>query len=101
MKTSQIVAKGIVRLFFLLLVLATIPLFQADGAKLQHLYIVANNKWLFFFPALLIVAFVFFFIRCTIKKYTETDINWVLVVNTVVLMAYGAAIYLRVYQLIK
>jgi len=101
MKTSQIVAKAIVRFFFLALVLATIPLFQADGAKLQHLYIVANNKWLFVFPVLLLVAFVYFFVRCTIKKYTETDMNWVLVVNTVVLMAYGATIYIRVYELIK
>jgi len=101
MKTSQIVAKAVVRFFFLALVLATIPLFQADGDKLHHLYIVANNKWLFFFPILLMVAFLYFFIRCNMKKYTETEMNWVLVVNTIVLMAYGATIFIRVYELIK
>ncbi len=101
MKTSQIVAKVVVRLFFLSLLLAAIPLFQVDSSKLQHLYIAAKNKWLFFFPLLLIVGFVYFFTRCTTKKYTDPDSNWLLVINTFVLMAYCATLYFKVYELVR
>jgi len=101
MKHSSIIAKAVSRLFILLLLLATVPLFQADSSKLQHLYIVTKSKWLFVFPVLLITSFVYFFIRCTINKYSETDSNWVLVVNTVVLMIYCATLFARVYELIK
>ena len=101
MKYSSIAAKAVSRLFILLLLFATIPLFQADSSKLQHLYIVTKSKWLFFFPILLIVSFVYFFIRCTIKKYTEPDSNWLLVVNTLVLMIYCATLFARVYELVK
>ena len=99
MKTSAIVAKAVTRLFLLLLVLAVVPLFQVDSNKLQHLYIVSKSKWLFVFPVILIGGFIYFFIRCTIKKYTEHDSNWLLVINTLILMAYCATVFMRVYQL--
>jgi len=99
MKTSGIVAKAVSRLFLLLLVLAVVPLFQADGSKLQHLYIVTSSKWLFIFPVILIGSFVYFLVRCIIKKYNEPDSNWLLVINTLILMAYCATIFVRVYQL--
>ncbi|HTD39718.1 MAG TPA: hypothetical protein VK671_03790 [Mucilaginibacter sp.] len=99
MKTSGIVAKAVTRLFLLLLVLAVVPLFQTDSSKLQHLYIVSRSKWLFIFPVILIGGFVYFFIRCTIKKYSEPDSNWLLVINTLILMAYCATVFVRVYQL--
>jgi len=100
MKTSGIVAKAVSRLFLLLLVLAIVPLFQVDTGKLQHLYIVASSKWLFIFPVMLIGGFVYFLIRCIINKYNEPDSNWLLVINTLILMAYCATIFVRVYQLI-
>lgn len=99
MKTSGIVAKAVSRLFLLLLVLAVVPLFQADPNRLQHLYIVSKSKWFFVFPVILIGGFVYFLIRCTIKKYTEPDSNWLLVINTLILTAYCATVLLRVYQL--
>src|ERR1700712_4576940 len=98
MKISGIVAKAVTRLFLLLLVLAVVPLFQANGEKLQHLYIVTKSKWLFVFPIILIGGFVYFFVRCTIRKYTEPDSNWLLVLNTLILMAYCATVFVRVYQ---
>jgi Kef-type K+ transport system membrane component KefB len=97
--TSGIIAKSVARLFLLLLLLAIIPLFQVDGSKLQHLYIVSKSKWLFVFPVILVGGFVYFFIRSTINKYKEPDINWLLVINTFVLMAYCATLFFRVYQL--
>ena len=101
MKTSRIVAKVVTRLFFLLLLLAIIPLFQADITKLQHIYIVGKNKWTLMFPGLLLAGFVFLFIQCTFKKYSVPDLNWLLVINTLVLMAYCATFYMQVYELIK
>ncbi len=99
MKSSGFIAKVVARLFLLLLLLAIVPLFQVDSDKLQHLYIVTKSKWLFVFPVILIGGFVYFFIRCTIKRYTEADSNWLLVINTLVLMAYCATLFIRLYEL--
>ncbi|HTE02308.1 MAG TPA: hypothetical protein VK668_23625 [Mucilaginibacter sp.] len=101
MKTSQIVAKAVTRLFILLLLLASIPLFQADSAKLHHIYFVGNNKWTLVFPGLLLAGFIGLFIYCSIKKFSIPDLNWVLVINTLVLMAYCATLYMRIYEIIK
>ena len=99
MKNSAIIAKSVSRLFILSLILATIPLFQVDSAKFHQLYFVTKSKWVFVFPIVLIVGFLYFFIRCTIKKYTEPDANWLLVINTLVLMTYCATLFIRVYEL--
>ncbi len=99
MKTSSIIAKTVSRLFLLFILLTIIFLFQGDSSKLQHLYIVTKSRWLFVFPVILIGGFVFFFIRCTIKKYTEPDSNWLLIINTLVLMAYCATLFIRIYEL--
>lgn len=99
MKTSGIIAKSVSRLFLLLLLMGIVPLFKADNSKLQHLYIVAGHQWLFIFPAVLVISFVYFFIRCTIKRYQEIDSNWLLVVSTVILAAYCATIFMKIYQL--
>jgi cytochrome bd-type quinol oxidase subunit 2 len=101
MKTSQIVAKACVRLFFLLLLIATFPFFQGDNSKLHQLYFVMPNKWLMIFPALLVVGFIILFITCTVNKYKDTNLNWVLVVNTAVLLACGISVYFRVLSLVK
>jgi hypothetical protein len=101
MKTSQVVAKVVSRLFLLLLLLAVIPLLQADSNKLQHIYLSGNSKWTLVFPGLLLAGFVGLFIYCTIKKYSVPDINWLLVINTVVLTAYCATLYVRIYELIR
>jgi len=99
MKTSGIVAKAVSRLFLLLLVLAVVPLFQVDRNKLKHLYIVTSSKWLFAFPVILVGGFVYFLIRCILNKYKEPDSNWLLVVKTLILMAYCATLFIKVYQL--
>jgi len=51
------------------------------------------------FPIILIVGFVSLLIICTKKKYSEPDLNWLLVLNTVILIFYGIAIYIRVYHM--
>jgi hypothetical protein len=101
MKSSQLVAKVVVRLFLFLLLLALVPFFTGDTSKLQHIYFTGQNKWVLVFPGLLAAGFITLFILCTIKKYSKPDLNWLLVLNTLVLMAYGITLYIRIYQLIK
>jgi hypothetical protein len=101
MKSSRFAAKLVTRLFFLLLVLAVVPLFQADGSKLHNLYFATKHWWILIFPVVLVGGFVTLFIGCTMQKYTKPDWNWLLVVATVVLMAYCATIYIQVLKLVR
>jgi cation transport ATPase len=101
LKTSQIAAKVIVRLFFILLLISLVPFMQGDNHKLQDLYFTTTHKWIFIFPCILILGFIAMLVICTIKKYKEADINWLLVLNTTILLAYGATLYIRVWHLVK
>jgi hypothetical protein len=98
MKISQIVAKAIVRVFLLLLLISTIPFIAGNNPKLQNFQFVIHQKWTLVFPAILIIGFVTLLITCTIKRYKQVDLNWLLVVNTVVLLAYFATIALAIYR---
>ena len=98
MKTSQIAAKAVVRVFLLLLLASTIPFLKGDNVKLEQFNFVIPQKWTLIFPSILILSFVGLLITCTVRKYKLTDLNWLLVVNTLVLIAYGIAIFMRVYQ---
>jgi hypothetical protein len=103
MKISSIAAKVAVRLFLFLILLALLPLFTGHtlDAQLQNIYITTNNKWVLVCPILLILGFIALLVLCTIKKYTKPDLNWLLVLNTVILIVYGAAVYIRIYHLIN
>lgn len=101
MKTSQIAAKAVVRIFFILLLASLIPYFTGNNQKLQHFNFVISHTWTLIFPALLIAGFIGLLIACTVKKYKVIDLNWLLVVNTLVLIAYGVAVFIRVYQAIS
>jgi quinol-cytochrome oxidoreductase complex cytochrome b subunit len=101
MKTSQIAAKFVVRLFFILLLIALVPFFQGNSDKLQHLYLNPKNTWTLAYPILLIIGFITLLVLCSIKKYSQQDLNWFLVLNTVILLIYGATLYFRIYQIIK
>ncbi|MES2267237.1 MAG: hypothetical protein V4520_10775 [Bacteroidota bacterium] len=100
MKTSQIAAKVVTRLFFFLLLIAIVPFLQGDTAKLQNIYLSPTHGWTLIFPILLILGFIALLVICSIKKFSETDLNWLLVLNTVMLMAYGVTIYISIYKLI-
>jgi hypothetical protein len=101
MKTSQIAAKLIVRLFFILLLIALVPFLKGEGDKLQGLYLMPKQAWTLVFPILLILGFIALLIICSIKKYNKPDLNWLLVLNTIVLIVYGATLYVHIFQLIK
>ncbi len=101
MKASQIAAKAIVRLFFILLLVSLFPFMQGDNSKLHQLYFTTHHKWIFIFPIILVVAFITLLITCTIKKYKEMDLNWLLVLNTAILLAYGVTLYIRIWHFVK
>jgi Na+-driven multidrug efflux pump len=101
MKASQIAAKVIVRLFFILLLIAVVPFMQGDDHKLQNLYFTTTHKWIFIFPCILILGFISLLVICTIKKYRELDLNLLLILNTLILLAYGVTLYIRVWHLVK
>ena len=99
MKVSKLVTKIVVRVFFILLLAVSVPFFAADHSKFQNIYFAFPHKWEMIFPAILIISFFFLLIICAIKKYSEPELNWLLVVNTVVLLAYAIAIFIRVSRL--
>ena len=100
MKASQLAAKIVTRLFFILLLVALIPFFQGNNYKLKHLYLTTPNKWTLAFPILLMLGFIALFVICSIKKYKEADLNWLLVLNTAILIVYGATLAMRIYQMV-
>jgi hypothetical protein len=101
MKNSRFAAKLVTRLFFLLLLFAIIPLFKVDSSKLNQLYFVPSHRWIWVFPGILVASFVTLFTGCTMQRYTKPDWNWLLVVNTLVLLAYCASLYIRVLHLVS
>ena len=100
MKVSRIAVKIATRLFLILLVMGLLPALQGDQSKLQHVYLTFHHKWEMVFPAVLILGFIGLLVYCIIKKYQEPDMNWLLVLNTVILIVYGIAIYIRVYHMV-
>jgi cytochrome bd-type quinol oxidase subunit 2 len=101
LKASQIAAKVVTRLFFILILVACIPYMQGDNHKLNNLYFTTQHKWLFAFPILLIIGFISLLVVCTVKKYKELDLNLLLILNTLILLAYGTMLYIRVWHLVK
>jgi hypothetical protein len=103
MKASQIAAKVVVRLFLFLVLLALVPVFTGTSIdkQLQGIYVITNNKWILAYPILLILGFITLLIICTIKKYSKPDLNWLLVINTLMLIAYGITVIIRISHLIK
>ncbi|MDB5018292.1 MAG: hypothetical protein JWQ84_3124 [Mucilaginibacter sp.] len=100
MKVNRLVTRIVIRVFFILLFAAMVPFFTGDQTKLQHIYFSFHHKWEMIFPVVLLVGFVALLITCAIKKYNEPDLNWLLVLNTVILIAYGIAIYIRVIHMV-
>lgn len=101
MKASQIAAKAIVRVFFILLLFGLIPFAQGDNTQMKNLYFAPKHAYMLAFPILLILGFIALLVVCAIKKYSRPDLNWLLVVNTVVLIAYTTTLYYSIYHLIK
>jgi len=101
LKASQITAKVIVRLFFILLLVSLAPFMEGDNHKLKNLYFTTHHTWIFIFPCVLIIGFISLLVTCTLKKYKEMDLNWLLVLNTAILLTYSITLYIRIWHLVK
>jgi hypothetical protein len=99
MKASQIAAKIATRLFLIFLCIALVPFFQGDTSKLRNIYLNGTNIWSLIAPVLLMLGFIILFVMVSLKKYKEADLNWLLVLNTAVLLAYGITLFVRIYQM--
>jgi hypothetical protein len=99
MKVSKLVTKIVLRIFIILLVAAFVPLLQGDQSKLQHIYLTFHYSWQLIFPAIIIISFLFLLFTCAIKKFNEPEMNWLLVVNTIVLTGYGIAVFIKVMNM--
>jgi len=97
---SKSVTKIAVRVFFILVLFALVPFFYGDQNKFRHIYFAFPQKWQMIFPLIIITAFLFLLITCAIKKFNDPELNWLLVVNTIVLTAYGVAIFIKVTHMV-
>ena len=100
MRASRLVTKIVVRAFFILLLVALVPVWYGDHNKLQNIYLTFRHPWEIAFPAILIVSFIFLLATCAIKRYAEPELNWLLVLNTCILLVYGIAIVIRISHMI-
>jgi hypothetical protein len=95
MKLSKFFAKLMVRMFFILILAAGVGIWQG-GDKLKHLGYINLLQWRMIFPALLIGGFIGLLLAASIKKYNNMELNWLLVVNTLMLIIYAMAIFMKV-----
>lgn len=99
---SQFTAKLLVRLFILLLLFAFAPvvLEQETTRSYNETFVYIENKWALIFPGLLFLSFLTLLILSLRYKYQKTDLNWMLSLNTALLIIYVAMVYVRLYPII-
>ncbi len=99
---SKFVAKLLVRLFMLLLLFAFAPaILETKMARpLSSTFVYIQNKWAFIFPGILFLSFLTLLIVTLRHKYQKTDLNWMLSLNTGLLIAYVIMLYAKLYPLI-
>ncbi|MBK1439764.1 hypothetical protein JHJ32_07200 [Parapedobacter sp. ISTM3] len=99
---SKFAAKLLVRLFILLLLFAFAPaiLEQETVRPLGQTFVYIEHKWAFIFPGLLFLCFLALLILTLRHRYQKTDLNWMLSLNTLLLIIYVIMLYARLYPLI-
>lgn len=99
---SKFTAKLLVRLFIILLLLAFAPfiLKRQTGGSLAQTYFYIENKWAFIFPGILFLSFIILLVLTLRQKYQAIDLNWMLSLNTALLIGYVVLLYIRIYPII-
>ena len=99
---SKFVAKLLVRLFMLLLLFAFAPaVLETKLARpLSATFVYIQNKWAFIFPGILFLSFLTLLIITLRHKYQKTDLNWMLSLNTGLLIVYLILLYTKLYPVI-
>lgn len=100
--TSKFIAKLLVRLFILLLLFAFAPVILEEkmARPLSETFVYIDNKWAFIFPGLLFLSFVVLLILTLSSKYQKADLNWMLSLNTALLVIYVIMLYVKLFPII-
>jgi hypothetical protein len=100
-KISRVAAKTAIRVFMITLFFGVLPFIvgnQSLEAKVATTHLYIQNKWTLVYPGILLLGFLVLAIICRKKKYQETDFNWLLVLNTIMLVAYLVMLYSRIFK---
>jgi len=100
MKVSRLITKIIVRVFFVLVFFALVPIFMGDQHKFKNIYLTFHHKWEMIFPLILITCFITLLLTVAYRKFNDLELNWLLVLNTIILTIYGVAIFIRVAHMV-
>lgn len=98
--TSKIVAKSILRLFFVLFAMLLAFYVTHDSAKLSRINLYFTNKWFLLFPFTLFITFVGLLILVLKHKYLRTEYNWLMSLNGGFLIVYVLLLFARIYPLL-
>ncbi|MCL7988844.1 hypothetical protein M8998_12915 [Sphingobacterium sp. lm-10] len=98
--TSKIVAKSILRLFFVLFVMLLAFYVTQDASKLSRISLYFANKWFLLFPISLFILFVGLLIKVLKNKYVRTEYNWLMSLNGGFLIVYLLLLFARIYPLV-
>jgi len=99
---SKFTVKLLIRLFMLLLLVAFAPFFleQKTVGPLSQTFLYIENKWAFIFPGLLFLSFLTLLVLTLRHRYQKTDLNWMLSLNTALLIVYVILLYAKLYPVI-
>ncbi|WP_257668453.1 hypothetical protein [Parapedobacter tibetensis] len=99
---SKFTVKLLIRLFILLLLFAFAPfILEKETVKpMEQTFLYITNKWALVFPALLFLSFLVLLFLTLRNKYQKTDLNWMLSLNTALLVMYVILVYVRLYPIL-
>jgi len=100
--TSKFISKLLVRLFMLILAAAIAPMFvdKQIAARMETTYVYIENKWVFIFPLILFLSFLTLLVLTGRAKHEKTDLNWMLSLNTLLLIIYVVMLFVRLFPVI-
>ncbi|PVH24925.1 hypothetical protein [Sphingobacterium corticibacter] len=98
--TSKIVAKSILRLFFVLFVMLLAFYVTQDASKLSGINLYFTNKWVLLFPITLFLLYVTLLILVLKNKYEREEYNWLMSLSGGFLIAYTLLLFARIYPLV-
>lgn len=99
---SKFVSKLLVRLFIIVLIAGVLPFFADEQIKnnMAVTYVYIENKWVFIFPLILFLSFLTLLILTSRAKNEQDDLNWILSLNTLLLIIYIVLLFVKLYPII-
>ena len=73
---------------------------QGWNDRIANAHLIITNKSTLVFPVVLLIGFLWLAILCKKNKYQQVDVNWLLVLNSVILITYLVMLYSRIYKVL-